>query len=123
MQLDKPINRVIAIGAISILTLGLVGLMSDLQSAGNLSIAALVLIVLPGKKDTFFRGNDRKRLTAGIAQISLAANAEALLQPSHEHQDDQNEQYNSQASAWAIAPIAAVTPSGQSAENKKDHEN
>jgi hypothetical protein len=44
MQLDKPINRVIAIGAISILTLGLVGLMSDLQSAGNLGMAAIFLL-------------------------------------------------------------------------------
>jgi hypothetical protein len=86
--------------------------MSDLQSAGNLSIAALVLIVLPGKKDTFFRGNDRKRLTAGIPQMTVAADAEALLQPSHEHQDDHDDQDNSQASAWAIPPIAAVAPSG-----------
>ena len=55
--------------------------------------------------------------------MTMAADAEALLQPSHEHQDDHNEQYNSQASAWAITPIAAVTPMGQSAEKKKDHEN
>jgi hypothetical protein len=44
MQPGKLISRVIAIGAISIITLGLVRLMSDLQSAGNLGIAAIVLL-------------------------------------------------------------------------------
>jgi hypothetical protein len=78
--------------------------MSDLQSAGDLGIAGI-------------------DLPPGFPQMTMAADAEALLQPSHEHQDDHNEQYNSQASAWAITPIAAVTPMGQSAEKKKDHEN
>jgi hypothetical protein len=55
--------------------------------------------------------------------MSMAGDAEALLQPSHEHQDDHNDQYDSQASARAITPIAAVAPMGQSAEKKKDHEN
>jgi hypothetical protein len=119
MQLDKPINRVMAIGANNVLTLGLVRLMSDLQSAGNLGMAAILLL---GKRTRSSGATTASDLPPGL-HISLAANAEALLQPSHEHQDDQNEQYNSQASAWAIAPIAAVAPSGQSAENKKDHEN
>jgi hypothetical protein len=42
MQPDKPINRVIPIGTISILTLGLVRLISDLQSAGNLGMTGIV---------------------------------------------------------------------------------
>ena len=50
----------------------------------------------------------------------MVINERVLLQPSHEHQDDHNEQYKSQASARGITPIAAVAPMGKSADEKKD---
>jgi hypothetical protein len=46
-----------------------------------------------------------------------------LLQPTHQHQNDHDEQYQSESTGGAVTPIAAVTPVGQSTDKKKNHEN